>query len=189
MFHVFCREDAAPGCFDDVAAVAPPSDLKVWSTYRVKTKLRQKARIAVQFGVLENAREMRIGDDLLFNLIAPIRVGVQDAICERIRPGALHAGLKMALFFMEESLAIGDEILKVANLWAVQRGVIGFGDNAIPKSEPEAAGGGVSVPTPSLAPFVHRGSMPGLPKAVRLPRNFANGLLCCGFDKRAAAPS
>ena len=31
--------------------------------------------------------------------------------------------------------------------------------------------------------------MPGLPKAVRLPRNFANGLLRRGFDKRAAAPS
>jgi hypothetical protein len=114
-------------------------------------KLRQKARIAVQLGVLENAREMRIGDDVLFNLIAPIRVGVQDAICERFRPGALHAGLKMALFFMEESLAIGDEILKVANLWAVKRGVIGFGDNAIPKSEPEAAGGGVGGPNAVLS--------------------------------------
>ena len=140
------REDAAPGGFDDVAAVAPASDFKVRSTYRVQMKLRQKARIAVQLGVLQNAGEMRIGDDLLFNLVAPIRVGVQDAIGERIGPGALHAGVKMALFFMEESLAIGDEILQVANLRAVKGGVIGFGDDAIPKSEPEAAGGGIGGP-------------------------------------------
>src|ERR1700686_346373 len=30
-----------------------------------------------------------------------------------------------------------------------------------------------AVPTPAFAPWVHRGSMPGLPKAIRLPRSFA----------------
>src|SRR5579862_542340 len=34
-----------------------------------------------------------------------------------------------------------------------------------------------AVPTPALAPWVHRGSMPGLPKAIRFPRNFAMGIL------------
>jgi hypothetical protein len=91
-------------------------------------------------------------------------------------PWAFHLRLKMTLFFMEERLPIGNQVLKVANLRTVKCGVIGFGDNAIPKGEPETARGGRrSLRRP--APFVHRGSIPGPPKAVRLPRNFAKALL------------
>jgi hypothetical protein len=49
----------------------------------------------------------------------------------------------MALLFMEETLAIGDQKLKVANLGPVDRGVIRFRDYAIPKGEPYPAGGRV----------------------------------------------
>ena len=101
--------------------------------------------------MLQNTREVGVRDDLLFNLVAPVRVGVHDAICERIRPGSLHLRPKMALLFMEETLTIGDQILKVTNLRPVNCGVVGFGDNAIPKGEPEAAGGGVGGPHASLS--------------------------------------
>ena len=140
------RQNAAPGCFHDVTTVSPPSDLQVRSAQGIEAKLRQKLRITLQLGMLENTREVRVRDDLLFNLVAAVRIGVHDAIGQRIRPGALHLRLEVALLFMEETLPIGDQILKVTNLGPVNCGVISFGDNAIPKSEPEATGGSVGGP-------------------------------------------
>src|SRR4029077_9888189 len=61
----------------------------------------------------------------------------------------------MTLLFMEETLTIADQILKVANLRTVNCGVIGFGDNAIPKGEPKPAGcsvGGAHSALSSLGP-------------------------------------
>jgi hypothetical protein len=69
-------------------------------------KLRQKLRIALQPGTPQNTREVRVGDDFLFDLVAPVRIAVYEAIGERIRLLALHLRVKMALLFVEEGLAV-----------------------------------------------------------------------------------
>ena len=41
---------------------------------------------------------------------------------------------------MKESLSIGDEILKIADLRVIYRRIIDLGDDAVPKREPNPAG-------------------------------------------------
>jgi hypothetical protein len=48
----------------------------------------------------------------------------------------------------------------------IQRWVIHFSDDAVPKREPNPDGSGVGRSYPPLPPCVHLGSMPGRPKAA-----------------------
>ncbi len=51
--------------------------------------------------------------------------------------------LEVALFFVEEGLAVGEEQLHVAGLGAVDGGVVDLVEGAVGDGEPDAAGGGV----------------------------------------------
>ena len=44
---------------------------------------------------------------------------------------------------MKEGLPVGNEVLKIANLWVIDRRIIHFGDDPVPKREPNPAGRGV----------------------------------------------
>src|ERR1017187_1198163 len=50
----------------------------------------------------------------------------------------------MTFFFMEESLPVSDEILKVADLWMIHCRIIDFRDDTVPQGEPDSAGSRVS---------------------------------------------
>src|SRR5579864_1359382 len=54
----------------------------------------------------------------------------------------------MAFFFMEESLPIRDEILKVSDLWVIHCWIIDFRDDTVPQGEPDSAGSRVSGSQP-----------------------------------------
>jgi hypothetical protein len=49
-------------------------------------------------------------------------------------------GFEVPLFFVEKTLPVGDEILKVADLWPVDGRIVNFGDDAVPKGKPNPAG-------------------------------------------------
>jgi hypothetical protein len=50
---------------------------------------------------------------------------------------------EVTLLAMEETLAIGDQVLKVAELGPIHRWIIDFGDDAIPKRKPDLAGSSI----------------------------------------------
>src|ERR1019366_2546628 len=61
---------------------------------------------------------------------------------------AFQTSVKMTLFFMEEALAVGDEILKIPKLWPIHGRVVDLCENAVPTGKPDAAGSGVRSSDP-----------------------------------------
>ena len=103
----------------------------------------RSAHSAVGFNprVYEHARLMRVRYDFLYKPIPAFAVGALDVIAKSVFLNIRNRVLQVALLFMEEGLPIGDEELHIANLWAVDRGVIDFVQNAVRQGEPDTAGG------------------------------------------------
>jgi hypothetical protein len=47
--------------------------------------------------------------------------------------------IEIALFFMAESFAVGDEVLKIARVRLIDRGIVKFVHNAVAQREPHPA--------------------------------------------------
>ncbi len=65
---------------------------------------------------------------------------------------------------MEEALAVGDQVLKVAQLRPVHGWVIDFGDDAIPKRKPDLAGSRVCGSDAVFSAMGPTGMNPGMSK-------------------------
>src|ERR1039458_10570310 len=83
---------------------------------------------------------MRVGDNLFDDRIAPGWVRMGTAVTQNVVRQTFQRGLEIALFVVKEALAVGDQILKVANLWPVHRRIVDFGDDTVPKGKPHPAG-------------------------------------------------
>lgn len=81
-----------------------------------------------------------IADDLLDDAESPLGISVDDAEPEDARPEALLRGVQLALI-LEERLTIGDQVLEIADLRPVDRGVVDLVENPLRESEPDAAQG------------------------------------------------
>src|SRR5262249_22139956 len=64
-------------------------------------------------------------------------------VAQRLRLDPRDVAAQAALFLVKEGLAVGDQKLRVANLRAVNGGIVDLGHNALGQGEPDAAGGGV----------------------------------------------
>ena len=84
-----------------------------------------------------------VGDELLGDGVAAIEVAGDDADGERVGVDVVEVVLEVALLFVEEGLAVGEEELHVAGLGAVDGGVVDLVEGAVGDGEPDAAGGGV----------------------------------------------
>ena len=72
----------------------------------------------------------------------------------------------MTLLFMEENVPIGNQVLKVAELQSIHGWIVDLGDEAFEKLNQMRVEAVYAVPTRSLPPRAHVGSMPGHPKAA-----------------------
>ena len=85
----------------------------------------------------------------------------------------------MSLFLVEEGLAVGDEVLQVAQLRPVHGWIIDFRDDAIPKRKPDLAGSRVCGSDSVFSAMGPTGMNPGMSKrrvlSVRL-RHFDSPL-------------
>ena len=79
---------------------------------------------------------------------------------------------KVPAFIVKEGLAVCYKELKITDLRCIDRRVIHFGHTTVVQRVPDAAEVEYAVPTASLVPRVHLGSMPGPPGAKR--RSFMN---------------
>ena len=88
---------------------------------------------------LENDAMVWIADDFLGQRIAAVGIGVDVANAERFGVDVLEGGEEIALFFVYECLAVRDEELHVADLGAVDCGVVDLVEHAMGAGKPDAA--------------------------------------------------
>jgi hypothetical protein len=74
---------------------------------------------------------MRVRYDLLYEPIPALSVGALDVVAERVFVDIRDLAPKIASLFVEKSFAIRDEELHIANLGAVDRGVVNFVQNSV----------------------------------------------------------
>src|SRR5262249_7034366 len=84
---------------------------------------------------------MRIADDLLFYSITALRIRAGDVVAQSMRFQAHGFALKIAFLFVKEGFTISDQELGIANLRAVDGGVIDFCEDAHGHCKPDPAGG------------------------------------------------
>jgi hypothetical protein len=72
--------------------------------------------------------------------------------------------LEVTLLVVKETLTIGDQVLKVAELRPIHRWIIDFSDDAVPKRKPDSAGSCIRSPYSVFASMGPSGTNPGLSK-------------------------
>jgi len=131
---VSCKIDCAGG-------VAGATSIEVRGQQRVDLQTREQGRIALNADICEDNGVVRIADDFLGQLVAALGIGVDIANAEGFRVDVFEGGLEVAFFLVNEGLAVGNEELHVADLGAVDGGVIDLIQDAMAACKPDAAGG------------------------------------------------
>src|SRR5262249_28882631 len=134
----------SPGNVDLHGRVVPSAYLQVRRQEEVNPQLLQPFFRGHNLGVEQYAGLVRIANDVLFQMVAPLGIGADHAIAQRLRLNPRDVTAQVAPFLVKESLAVGDEELRVPNLRAVNGGIVDLCHNTLSQSEPDAAGGRVS---------------------------------------------
>jgi hypothetical protein len=79
---------------------------------------------------------MRIGDDLLDQLVPPLSIVIGQSVIKSPEFGALDFVVEIPFFLMAERLAIGDEKLQIARVWAIDGGIIDLIDDSVAQCKP-----------------------------------------------------
>ncbi len=82
---------------------------------------------------------VRVADDLLGQRVAAVGIAVDVADAESFRINVFELRLQVALLFVEEGLAVGDQKLHVADLGAVDGGVVDLVEDSVRAGEPDPA--------------------------------------------------
>ncbi len=117
--------------------------VQVRSEQGVTLQTREQSFFTLDLYVHQNDGMVGIRDELLGDLVSSAGIGSGEA--NREGPGihVLKLVVQVALFFVEESLFIGEEQLHVAGLRAVDCRVIDLVQRAVRHRVPDLAGGGV----------------------------------------------
>jgi hypothetical protein len=108
----------------------------MWREHDVEVEFFEQLRVAIEAGVDQQGRLMRIGDDFLEEMIAAVGRMADDSHPEAGGVEVLGGGIEIAAFFVEEGLAVGDEELEVADLRLIDGGEINLVDDADGGGEP-----------------------------------------------------
>src|ERR1051326_1594932 len=112
----------------------------MWRYENIDAKLACPFRCCDELGVNQYARLMRIADDLLFELITALRIKAGDLVAESMRLQTRGLAPEITFLFVKERFAICDQELGIANLRAIDCGVIDFGKDAHRHRKPDPAG-------------------------------------------------
>ena len=134
----------------------------------VKSQAGEERFVTSESGVLENTGQVWVGNDFFDNGIFPGWVRIRAAVSQDMVRHLFEFGLEMPLFVVEKALAVGDEVLKVPELWPVHRRKVNFGEDAFPEGKPDPAGSCVSSTQPILCSMRPSGLDAGPPKSLHL---------------------
>ena len=135
--------DTFAGNIRQARVVAHAAALQMRREQRVDLQTGEQLLVALDANMHQHDRIMGVADDLAGEAVAAFGVAVAHAHGEGVRVDVLELVEHVAAFFMEESLAIGDEELHVADLRAVDGGAVNLVEDAVRDGEPDFAGGGV----------------------------------------------
>ena len=90
-------------------------------------------------GVHEHHRAMRVGQDMLYDPVAPVRFGIGEPVENTVPFRVFDPVIQVALFLVAEGLAVADEKLKIARVRLVDGRVVDFVDDAVTEREPDPA--------------------------------------------------
>ena len=125
--------------FHHAGVVSPPPHPEVGGAQGVKPEFFQERFTPREGRVHEEARQVRVGEDLLDDGIAPLRVGVRDPVSEDVMGKPFRHGSEMTLFLVEETLPVRDKELEIPELRPIHGRVVDLGDDTVPDGEPEPA--------------------------------------------------
>jgi len=87
----------------------------------------------------ENHRTVRIGEDVLNDPVAPVPLGIGDAVENTIAFRVFDPVIQVALFLVAKCFTVADQELKIAGIRLVNGRVIDFVDDAMAEREPDPA--------------------------------------------------
>ena len=87
---------------------------------------------------------MRIGEDVIYESVATVRLRVRQAVEEAIALRVFDQVIQVALFLVAKRFAITDQKLKVARVRLIDARIVNFVDDAVTEREPKAATGVIS---------------------------------------------
>jgi hypothetical protein len=136
-------EDFPASGFHHAGVVPPPPHPEVWGAQDVESESLQERLFPEEGRVHEEARQVRVRQDLLDDGIAFLRVGVRDPVPKDMMGKTFGHGTEIPLLLVEETFAVRDEELEIPELRPIHGRVVDFGDDPVPNGEPEPAGAGI----------------------------------------------
>ncbi len=137
------EEAALAGDVDGAGGVAGAAAVEVRGEQSVALEAGEEGLVAGDLDVHQDDGVVGVGDELFGDGVAAIEVGGGDADGEGVGVDVVEVVLEVALLFVEEGFAVGEEELHVAGLGAIDGGVVDLVEGAVGDGEPDAAGGGV----------------------------------------------
>ena len=86
---------------------------------------------------------MRVADDLLFDGVPALGVGVGDLEAQRAGVDKLNLAGGIPALVVKKSLLVADQKLQIANLRSIDGGIVDFGVHPIGQRVPQTAGDGI----------------------------------------------
>ncbi len=127
----------------EIGRVAGAAYFQVRRQQRIQPQLLYEFFIPFEPSVYQQAGMMRIGNDFLDDAIRLVDAGIGEPIPERVGREQLDLAFQVPALIVEECTAVADQILQVANLGPVDRGVVNFGNDAGGQREPDRARSGI----------------------------------------------
>jgi hypothetical protein len=131
----------------------------------IKPKTSEQILITLQPRLDHYAGLMGISDHLVDKTVATVRLLVHDPDVQAAATDILDGRNQVASNVVKERLSVGQKVLQVTHLRAVDRRIVDLTQDSPRHCEPHAARGGVCGADRFLRTPVQRGSIPGAPNA------------------------
>ena len=133
------QQDLFAGNVRRARRVAGAAVVQMRRQQRIHLEPGQQIGVAFELDVLQNHAVVRVADDLLGQRVAAIGIAVDVANPKSFRIDVFELRLQVALLLVEEGLAVGDQKLHVADLGAVDGGVVDLVQDSMRAGEPHPA--------------------------------------------------
>src|ERR1700737_4036765 len=137
-------ENWTVGDMVDLAVVAPAPNLQLGGAQCIDLQFFQDALFALAGALGQNRSLMGIADDFLDDAIPAFGIRASDFETQGAAVEALGVGVEIRALVMEESFAVGDEKLEIAQLGTIDRGIVNLVQDAAGEGVPDPAGRRIS---------------------------------------------
>ena len=159
------REHLSVRRHGDVAVIVPASHIQVRRQQNIQLQLAENLGGRLETSPDEQARPMRVANDLADERISSLGTMRRHPIAERMRGDALDLVMGMTAAVVKEGFAVSHQNLHVANLRSVDRRKRDLVDRPARQGEPHAAEVRISRAHAVFVVRAQRGGMPGPPVA------------------------